>query len=135
MRTTEIIIAIGFGKGAYYTNPKTGKKVRRYVDFNQGLDAMFLTEAKAKRLGEIALRPARIAFDHIEDRETYERALRLCAKYGITELSNYVLYNSEDFGGKGHQYAADTPAVSVVLPLPPSLKCPRAAISLSGIHR
>ena len=104
------IIEAGFGKGATYVNPKTGKTVRRYVDFNQGLDAMFLTEAKAKRLGEIALRPARIAFDHIEDRETYERALKLCAKYGITELSNYVLYNSEDFGGKGHQYAADTPA-------------------------
>lgn len=104
------IIEAGFGKGATYLNPKTGKTVRRYVDFNQGLDAMFLTEAKAKRLGEIALRPARIAFDHIEDRETYERALRLCTKYGITELSNYVLYNSEDFGGKGHQYAADTPA-------------------------
>lgn len=104
------IIEAGFGKGATYVNPKTGKTVRRYIDFNQGLDAMFLTEAKAKRLGEIALRPARIAFDHIEDRETYERALKLCAKYGITELSNYVLYNSEDFGGKGHQYAADTPA-------------------------
>ena len=104
------IIEAGFGKDATYVNPKTGKRVRRYVDFNQGLDAMFLTEAKAKRLGEIALRPARIAFDHIEDRETYERALRLCAKYGVTELSNYVLYNSEDFGGKGHQYAADTPA-------------------------
>lgn len=104
------IIAAGFGKGATYTNPTTKKVVRRYVDFNQGLDAMFLTEAKAKRLGEIALRPARIAFDHIEDRETYERALRLCAKNGITELSNYVLYNSENFGGKGHQYAADTPA-------------------------
>lgn len=103
------IIAAGFGKGATYINPKTGKTVRRYVDFNQGLDAMFLNEAKAKRLGEIALRPARVAFDHIEDRDIYERALRLCAKYGITELSNYVLYNSEDFGGKGHRYTADTP--------------------------
>ena len=35
--------------------------------------------------------------------------MRLCAKYGITELSNYVLYNSEDFGGKGEKYNADTP--------------------------
>lgn len=103
------IIAAGFEKGATYTNPKTGKTVKRYIDFNQGLDALFLNEAKAKRLGEIALRPARVAFDHIEDREIYERALRLCAKNGITELSNYVLYNSEDFGGKGHRYHADTP--------------------------
>lgn len=103
------IIAAGFKKGATYTNPKTGKTVRRYVDFNQGLDANLLIEEKAKRLGEIALRPARIAFDHIEDRESYENALRLCAKYGIGELSNYVLYNSEDFGGKGKKYHADTP--------------------------
>ena len=104
------IIAAGFGKGATYKNPRTGKTVQRYVDFNQGLDALFLTEAKAKRLGEIALRPARVAFDHIEDRVIYERALRLCAQNGITELSNYVLYNSEDFGGKGRNYHADTPA-------------------------
>lgn len=103
------IIAAGFGKGATYINPRTGKTVQRYVDFNQGLDALFLTEEKAKRLGEIALRPARVAFDHIEDREIYEKALRLCAKNGITELSNYVLYNSEDFGGKGKKYHADTP--------------------------
>ena len=104
------IIAAGFGKGATYLNPKTGKRVRRYVDFNQGLDALFFTEEKARRLGEISLRPARVAFDHIEDLPTYERALRLCAKHGITELSNHALYNSEAFGGKGQQYAADTPA-------------------------
>ena len=103
------IISVGFGKGATYKNPRTGKESLRFVDFNQGLDALFLTEEKAKRFSEIALSPARVAFDHIEDKDLYERALRLCAKNGITELSNYVLYNSEDFGGKGRKYSADTP--------------------------
>ena len=103
------IILAGFPKGAYYINPKTGKKVNRYVDFNQGLDANLLTPEKAYLLGQIALRPARIAFDHIEDRATYERAIHLCVKNGITELSNYMLYNSENFSGKGKTYQADTP--------------------------
>ena len=104
------IKALGFAKGATYTNPATGKKVQRFVDFNQGLDAFLLTPAKAKRLGELALRPARIAFDHIEDEEAYKKAIRLCARNGITHMSNYLLYNGDDFKGKGHSYHADTPA-------------------------
>ena len=103
------IIDLGFGKGAKFTNPKTGAKCNRYVDFNQGLDAKLMTEHKAKRLGEIALRPARIAFDHIEDESYYKRALEMCAKNGIKYLSNYILFNGEDFTGKGSKYRADTP--------------------------
>lgn len=103
------IIELGFGKGATYINPKTGKTVRRYVDFNQGLDAFLMTEHKAKRLGELAIRPARIAFDHVEDKEAYKKAIRLCAENGITHMSNYLLYNGEEFKGKGHSYHADTP--------------------------
>ena len=103
------IIELGFGKGAKFINPKTGSKCNRYVDFNQGLDAKLMTEHKAKRLGEIALRPARIAFDHIEDELYYKRALEMCAKNGIKYLSNYILFNGEDFSGKGSKYHADTP--------------------------
>ena len=103
------IIELGFGKGAKFINPKTGAKCNRYVDFNQGLDAKLMTEHKAKRLGEIALRPARIAFDHIEDESYYKRALEMCAKNGIKYLSNYILFNGEDFTGKGSKYHADTP--------------------------
>ena len=103
------IIDLGFGKGAKFTTPKTGAKCNRYVDFNQGLDAKLMTEHKAKRLGEIALRPARIAFDHIEDESYYKRALEMCAKNGIKYLSNYILFNGEDFTGKGSKYHADTP--------------------------
>ena len=103
------IKSLGFAKGATYINPKTGKKVQRFVDFNQGLDAFLLTPHKAKRLGELAIRPARIAFDHIEDAEAYKKAIRLCAENGITHMSNYLLYNGVDFTGKGHTYHADTP--------------------------
>ncbi len=103
------IKALGFQKGATYINPKTGKTVQRFVDFNQGLDAFLITPHKAKRLGELALRPARIAFDHIEDSEAYKKAITLCARNGITHMSNYLLYNGEDFKGKGHSYHADTP--------------------------
>lgn len=100
---------IGFGKGATYINPKTGKSVQRFVDFNQGLDAFLLTPYKAARLGELAIRPARIAFDHIEDVEEYKKAVRFCAESGITHISNYLLYNGVDFKGKGHYYKADRP--------------------------
>ena len=103
------IISLGFGKGANYINPRTGKSVNRYVDFNQGLDAFLLNEHKAQRLGELAIRPARIAFDHVEDKEAYKKAIRMCAENGITHMSNYLLYNGEDFRGKGHAYHADTP--------------------------
>ena len=103
------IKSLGFQKGATFVNPKTQKVVERHVDFNQGLDAFLLTEHKAKRLGELAIKPARIAFDHIEDEEAYVKAITLCAKAGIDHMSNYLLYNGVDFKGKGHSYKADTP--------------------------
>ncbi len=103
------LLDLGFGKGCKYPSPHTGKPLQRYIDFNQGLDAKLLNEHKAKRLGELAISPARIAFDHIEDEEQYKRALDLCAKNGIKYLSNYILYNGEDFTGKGQHYRADTP--------------------------
>jgi hypothetical protein len=104
------IIELGFGKDdAVYINPKTKKVKKRFVDFNQGLDAFLMTEEKARLLGKIAIKPARIAFDHIEDKEVYEKAIRLAANNGVKYLSNYLLYNAESFSGKGRQYHADTP--------------------------
>ncbi len=65
----------------------------RYVDFNQGVDARLITEEKMKKISEIAVRPLRIAFDSMEFEKHYVRAIRLAAKYEITHLSNYLLYN------------------------------------------
>lgn len=93
------IKSLGFEKGAtfsYKNNSGRTSTVNRYVDFNQGLDARLLTEEKMALLSEIAIKPARIAFDDIRFRELYEEKMRLAAKYGLTHLSNYILYNFKD---------------------------------------
>jgi len=69
---------------------------KRYVDFNQGTDARYVTDELMKLMSEIPIRPLRIAFDYWGMRKQYENAVRLAAKYGIDELSNYILYNFKD---------------------------------------
>lgn len=69
---------------------------QRYVDFNQGTDARYVTDELMRAMSEIPIRPLRIAFDYWGMREQYEAAIRLAAKYGISELSNYILYNFKD---------------------------------------
>ena len=48
------------------------------------------------KLAEVNIRPLRIAFDHYDQKDTYVAAIRLAAKHGIKDLSNYLLYNYED---------------------------------------
>lgn len=69
---------------------------QRYIDFNQGVDARLFTEEKANLLGQVNIRPLRIAFDNIKDRKHYENAIQLSAKSGIKNFSNYILYNFKD---------------------------------------
>jgi hypothetical protein len=71
-------------------------KRARYIDFNQGVDARLVTEEKMKKLAEINIRPLRIAFDHYSMRNIYIEAIEIAARYGIKDLSNYLLYNYED---------------------------------------
>lgn len=75
----------------YKNKPKA-----RYVDFNQGIDSRLINEENMKKLAEIPIRPLRIAFDHWELREAYRHSIELAAKNGITNLSNYLLYNFKD---------------------------------------
>lgn len=80
-----------FFEGFYSTKPR-----KRYVDFNQGIDARLINDENMAKLAEIPVRPVRIAFDHWSLHEKYEAAVRTAVRHGHTNLSNYILYNFED---------------------------------------
>ncbi len=89
----------GFAQGATMTyESRAGRAVtvRRWVDFNQGVDIRILDEPRMALLSEIAIRPLRFAFDDVALRQRYEEKVRLAAKHGIRRLSNYVLFNFKD---------------------------------------
>lgn len=71
-------------------------KKQRSVDFNQGLDCRYIDEKKMKLLSQIPIRPMRISFDYLSVKKQFEKAVRLANKYGIRQLSNYMLYNYKD---------------------------------------
>ncbi len=71
-------------------------EMERYVDFNQGIDGRYVNEENMRLLTQINIRPLRIAFDFIGMSKQYINAVELAAKYGITDLSNYLLYNFKD---------------------------------------
>ena len=75
---------------------KIHRPVSRYVDFNQGVDARLATEEKIKELSTVSIRPLRVAFDNWGIRKDYVRAMYYASKYGITNASNYLLYNFRD---------------------------------------
>ncbi|MCY4560202.1 MAG: radical SAM protein [Chloroflexi bacterium] len=95
----EIIAEIrdlGFVPGAKLA--RGGTPVQRRVDFNQGVDARILCKDPVylRELATICIKPLRIAFDHLGVKKPYERAVRYAAAHGLTELSNYMLYNFHD---------------------------------------
>lgn len=69
---------------------------QRFVDFNQGTDARYVTDEYMKLMSEIPIYPLRIAFDYIGMKKQYVNAVKLAAKYGINRLSNYLLFNFVD---------------------------------------
>ena len=97
----EIIAEIrdlGFRRGAMQENPATGKLRQRRVDFNQGVDARILVKSPMylREMATIAVKPLRIAFDHIGMKRVYRRAVEMAAEMGIDEISNYMLYNFQE---------------------------------------
>ncbi|PWU08717.1 MAG: cobalamin-binding domain-containing protein [Verrucomicrobia bacterium] len=88
----EEIQDLGFKSGAR----RKGRE--RTVDFNQGLDARLISSkpALAKMLASVCVSPIRLAFDFIQIRPAYERAIRLLAAEGFHEFTNYMLFNFND---------------------------------------
>ena len=99
-RIVEDIRQLGYGKGAIHTIKVKGKHVssKKYVDFNQGIDARLLEREKCEKLAELAIRPLRIAFDYADKKtvELYKEKATLAAECGIEHLSNYILFNYND---------------------------------------
>ena len=100
-RFKEIVAEIrdlGFTPGAKLQRPGMRVPALRRVDFNQGVDARILCKDPMylRELATICLKPLRIAFDHLGVKKPYERAVRYAAEFGLTELSNYMLYNFHD---------------------------------------
>ena len=94
--TVENILAVDDFFAPKFEKIYKNKAKARYVDFNQGIDSRLINERNIKKLAEIPIRPLRIAFDHWELWEVYEKSVRLAAENGITHLSNYLLYNFKD---------------------------------------
>ncbi|NKB55029.1 MAG: radical SAM protein [Alphaproteobacteria bacterium] len=90
------IIDLGFERGAKLRRGRY--ELQRRVDFNQGVDARILCKDPMylQQLSRIALKPLRIAFDHLGVKKPYAQAIRYSADAGLTELSNYMLYNFHD---------------------------------------
>lgn len=89
-RIINDICDLGFHKGA-----KLNGRMR-IIDFNQGTDVHYLTSEKMALLAKTAIKPLRIAFDHIADKDIYISKIKLARDHGLLNLSNYVLYNYLD---------------------------------------
>ncbi len=87
---------LGFGSNAKLRRGRFA--YQRRVDFNQGVDARILCKDPMylRELSTICIKPLRIAFDHLGLQRPYEQAIRFAYQFGLTELSNYMLYNFHD---------------------------------------
>ena len=92
-RIVSDLVELGYGhKQPIETQPRR----YRVVDFNQGVDATYLTEQKMALLSQLNIEPMRIAFDNVSEKKDYVRAVRLARRYGVSHFSNYMLYNYRD---------------------------------------
>lgn len=71
-------------------------KKARYLDFNQGVDSRKINDENMAQLARLAIHPLRIAFDDIHLKDVYCKAVRTAHRHGISQISNYILFNYKD---------------------------------------
>jgi hypothetical protein len=84
---------LGYGRGQF---TETEPRKQRVIDFNQGLDATHVSEKNMRLLARLNIKPMRIAFDRVQEKNQYLRAIETAYKHGVRKFSNYMLYNFED---------------------------------------
>lgn len=94
--TKERIVEIFQIVNPLYEKYRNKVAKQRIVDFNQGVDARYLTKENAELLGQIPIRPLRIAFDNMKYQTDYLNAIQNAKEAGIRHFSNYLLYNYDD---------------------------------------
>ena len=91
-KTVSDLITLGYGRS---NKPNTSKKAK-VVDFNQGLDASYFNNDTIKLISELNIKPMRIAFDRMAEKQDYINAVKLAKKHGFNDFSNYMLFNWND---------------------------------------
>jgi hypothetical protein len=81
---------LGFSKDEKYL----GKA--RIVDFNQGIDARLITPEIAEALGNICVKPIRLALDNDAVINDYTKAVSLLVNNGQKTFTTYVMFNYND---------------------------------------
>ena len=97
-KIVDDLIQLGFGRNNKSYISANNRRLTRYIDFNQGIDARLITKDIMALLSKLEIRPLRIAFDHADEENVklYINAQRLAAQFGFKTLSNYILFNFED---------------------------------------
>jgi hypothetical protein len=96
-RIVDDLVELGYGREASTDDDRPRQRV---LDFNQGIDARHLTDAKMQLLARLHISPMRIAFDQLRDKKYYVKAVALARQHGVTQFSNYMLFNFHDTPGE-----------------------------------
>jgi len=89
-RVVDEIADQGFHRGAKRNRRK------RWVDFNQGIDARLIDGSVAGLLSRLSVEPIRLAFDYDDVEPAYTRAVKLLADVGFDKFTTYVMFNYKD---------------------------------------